>query len=246
MIKMIVYIVITIIVTALSTMLILKNTSEHDSGTRSVCTIADAELAVKQRIAQLNADMSSQMSAFCNAVIADNYFSLKLYGENDRSTQDVVAFAGKYMTTMGLSVLKIADSDYLTVSSGHFPASSGNEVKTQINAYQNSPAVGNETIVDQTVLTYQIKKEFRISDYKLYALGGIEINESFFKKLTPWSKVTVFMKRGNTYEGMNVKTISELKDGKIIINDKEYIATMIPLASADKTMETSLIVTLEK
>jgi hypothetical protein len=246
MIKTVVYVVITIIVTALLTILIIKNTSVHESGTSSVYTIADAELAVKERIAQMNADMNTRLNAFCNAVVADRYFSLKLYGENDRSAQDVVAIAGKYMNAMGFSVLKIADSDFLIVSSGHFPASSGNEVKNQISAYQNSPAVGDETIVDHSVLTYQLKKEFRISDYKLYALGGIEINESFFKKLTPWNKVSVFMKRGNTYEGMNVKTISELKDGKIIINDKEYIATMIPLASTDKTMETSLIVTLEK
>jgi hypothetical protein len=246
MIKNVVYIVITIIVTALSTILILKTTSVHDSDSKSAFTIVDAELVVKDRIAQMNADMNAQMSAFCNAVIADSYFSLKLYGENDRSAQDVVAFAGRYMTTMGFSVLKIADSDYLIVSSGHFPASSGNEVKNQINSYQNSPAVGNETIVDRTVLTYQIKKEFKISDYKLYAVGGIQINDSFFKRLTPWNKVTVFMKRGNEYEGMDVKTISELKDGKMIINDKEYFATMIPLASTDKAMEASLIVTLEK
>lgn len=246
MIKTVVYIVITIIVTALSTMLVLKNSSERDSGSKSVFTIVDAESAVKDRIAQMNADMNAQMSAFCNAVIADSYFSLKLYGENDRSAQEVVAFAGRYMTTMGFSVLKIADSDFSIVSSGHFPASSGNEVKNQINSYQNTPAVGNETIVDRTVLTYQIKKEFIISDYKLYALGGIQINDSFFKRLTPWNKVAVFMKRGNEYEGMDVKTISELKNGKIIINDKEYYATMIPLASTDKAMEASLIVTLEK
>jgi hypothetical protein len=246
MIKTVVFIVLTIIVTALSTMLILNNTSTRESGSRSVFTIVDAELAVKERIAQMNADMFAQMSAFCNAVIADSYFSLKLYGENDRSAQEVVAFAGKYMTTMGFSVLKIADSDFSIVSSGHFPASSGNEIKNQLNSYQNSPAVGNETIVDRTVLTYQIKKEFRISDYKLYALGGVQINDSFFKRLTPWNKVGVIMKRGNEFEGMDVKTVSELKDGKIIINDKEYFATMIPLASTDKAMEASLIVTLEK
>lgn len=246
MIKSVVYIVITIIVTALSTLLFLKNSSVRDSGSSSIFTISDAELAVKDRIAQLNSDLDTQMSAFCNAVIADSYFSLKLYGESDRSAQDVVAFAGRYMPTMGFSVLKIADSDCLIVSSGHFPASSGNEVKQQITSFQNTPAVGNETIVDRTVLTYQIKKEFKISDYTLFAVGGIQINDSFFKRLTPWNKVTVFMKRGNTYEGMDVKTISELKDGKIIINDKEYFATMIPLASTDKAMETSLIVTLEK
>lgn len=246
MIKTGVYIVITIIVTALLTMLIVKSLPVKDSTVRSVVTITDAELAVKERIAQLNAEMTAQINAFCNAVVADRYFSLKLYGENDRSAQEVVAFAGKYMSAMGFSALKIADSDYLIISSGHFPASSGNEIKKQISEYKNAPAVGNETIVDHTVLMYQIKKEFRISDYKLYALGGIEINESFFKKLTPWSKVSVFMKRGNTYEGIDVKTISELKDGKIIINDKEYFATIVPLASSDNGTETSLIVTLEK
>jgi len=246
MMKTGVYIVLTIIVTALLTMLIFKNIPTRDSTARTVFTIADAELAVKERIAQMNAGMTAQMSAFCNAVVADRYFSLKLYGENDRSAQEVVAFAWKYMPTMGFSALKIADSDFLIVSSGHFPASSGNEIKKQISEYQNAPAVGNETIVDHTVLTYQIKKEFRISDYKLYALGGVEINESFFKKLTPWSKVSVFMKRGNTYEGIDVKTISEFKDGEIIINDKEYFAAIVPLASTDKGMETSLIVTLEK
>lgn len=246
MIKTVVYIIITIIVTALSTMLILKNISAHNSGSRSEFTIVDAEVAVKERISQMNTGISTQMSAFCDAVIADSYFSLKLYGENDRSAQEVVAFAGKYMTTMGFSVLKIADSDFTIVSSGHFPASCGNEIKNQVNSYQNTPAVGNETIVDRNVLTYQIKREFRISDYKLYALGGIQINDSFFKRLTPWNKVGVFMKRGNEYQGMDVKTISELKNGKIIINDKEYFATMIPLASTDKAMETSLIVTLEK
>ncbi len=246
MMKTSVYIVITIIVTVLLTVLIIKSLPVTDSTVRSAVTIADAELAVKERIAQLNADMTAQMNAFCNAVVADRYFSLKLYGENERSAQEVVAFAGKYMSAMGFSALKIADSDFLIVSSGHFPASSGNEIKKQISEYQNAPAVGNETIVDHTVLTYQIKKEFRISDYKLYALGGTEINESFFKKLTPWSKVSVFMKRGNTYEGIDVKTISELKDGKIIINDKEYFATIVPLASTGNGMETSLIVTLEK
>ena len=205
------------------------------------------ELSVKKRLSMVGAKLNMQLAAFSNAVSSDKNFSLKLLVENDKSSADVVDIAGRYLKAMDFSVLEVVDSNSTIVSSGHFPASVGLSDKDHITQLSSSPVAVEGNIMGNKVLTYQLKKEFRIADFAFYAVGGVEINEKFLSELAPFEKVKVLLKMGNKYIGMNdIRSISEIKDRKIIINDKEYFATQFPFSSAESSNKALLLVVIEK
>ncbi|MDO5575692.1 MAG: hypothetical protein Q4F84_01320, partial [Fibrobacter sp.] len=79
------------------------------------------------------------------------------------------------------------------------------------------------------------------------AVGGIEINEDFLKKLTPCDGVRVLLKHENDYSGMDdIRSVSEIKDNRIIINDKEYLAVQIEISCIGDGESPKLIIILEK
>jgi len=239
--------VVSIVVTVFVTVFAMKSLNQGSNTNHDLEQLTTADAAVKKQLQLIESNIVSQLSAFADAVEADRIFSLKFFFENDKSSPEVVDIAGLYMKAMGFTALKVVDSKSAIISSGHFPASAGIDVSAQVHSILLNPVLVYENIMDRHVLTIQAKKDFRIADSLFYAVGGIEINQSFFDKLAPWDKVKVFMKHGADYIGMdNIKSISEIKDNKIIINDKEYFATSIPIVSANRGNESFLIVVVEK
>jgi hypothetical protein len=205
------------------------------------------ELSVKNRLAMLDAKLTAQLSAFSDAVRADKNFSLKLLVENDKSSSDVVDIAGRYLKAMDFSVLEVIDSRNNIVSSGHFPASAGLNDNNHIAQLSSKPVAAQENIMGNQVLAFQLKKEFKIADYAFFAVGGIEINDKFLSELAPFEKVKVLLKLGNKYLGMSdIRSISEIKDHKIIINDKEYLASQFPFPSVKSNGDAWILVVIEK
>lgn len=223
-----------------------EKTSEKDSGF-NLQLLNAAELSVQKRLAMLDTKLTVQLSSFSEAVSSDKNFSLKLLVENDRSSTDVVEIAARYLKAMDFSVLEVVDSSNMIISSGHFPASAGLIDKAHVAQVSSTPVAVFENIMGNQVLTFQLKKEFRIADYLFFAVGGIEISDKFLLDLAPFEKVKVLLKMGNKYIGMNdIRTISEIKDHKIIINDKEYFATQFPFPSVKSNGEALLLVVIEK
>jgi hypothetical protein len=223
-----------------------KRTFRKDLGS-DLQQLNAAELSVKKRLTMLDTKLSAQLSAFSEAVSSDKDFSIKLLVENDKSSSDVVEIAGRYLKAMDFSVLEVVDSSNTIISSGHFPASAGLNDKDHITQLSSEPAAAIENVMGNQLLAFQLKKEFKIADYLFYAVGGIEINDKFFSELAPFENVKVLLKLGNKYIGMNdIRSISEIKDHKIIINDKEYFATQFPFPSVKSNGDALLLVVIEK
>jgi hypothetical protein len=246
--KTVLCVVITALLSGAIVFIFLKKQSSGTESKVGLMEFSIAEQAVKDRFNGIQTKLIDQLTAFSDAVGSDKNFSLKLLVENDRSSPDVVDIAGRYMKAMGFSVLKIVDSANTIVSSGHFPASVSLNIKDQVTKMSAKPMIIEEKVMGNQVLTLQSKKEFKIVDYTFYALGGFEIDEKFLSELSPWKNVRVLLKRGNEFKGMDgIHSISEIKDHKIIINDKEYFASMIAVSSAnDSSGSTSLLVIVEK
>lgn len=222
-----------------------QNTNELQSV--KIQKLHTAESAVKSRLSIIESKLIDQLTAFSNAVSTDKNFSLKMFVENDLSSSDIVEIAGRYLKAMDFSVLEVTDSSGRIVSSGHFPASAGQNISEHIAALSTRPVAIKENIMGNQVLTLQSKKTFEIADFKFYAIGGYEINPKLLKELSPWDEVIVLLQNGNDYIGMkDIRSISEIKDQSIIINDKEYYATRIPVSSVNEKAELSLLVIISK
>jgi hypothetical protein len=199
-------------------------------------TNASGELAlcgqeVSKRLKEMSEDVGARLSAFAAEVAADQLFSLRLLAEDNRSAPEVTAKAGQFIRPMGFSVLSILDSASVILSSGDFPASAGNSASKKAAALSDAPKFFVDRIMGKNVLTLQAKKTIRIVDsIPLYTVGGIAIDDSVLMRLSPREGVVVLVKQGSAVAGMaGVRTISEIKNGKIVINDKEYPAFDLPL-----------------
>jgi hypothetical protein len=195
--------------------------------------LAVLKSSVTQRLRETTADIKTRLSAFCKEVAGDQLFSLRLLVENNPTAPEVTNKACQFLKPMGFSLLEIADSGYTLISCGQFPASVGNSVASKGELLSGEPAVLIDRVMSGEVLSYQAKCAFTIAEsITFYAMGGMVIDNAWLKRLSPREGVTVLLKQGATVLGLDkVRTISEVKDGKIIINDKEYAAVEIPLAS---------------
>jgi hypothetical protein len=124
----------------------------------------------------------------------------------------------------------------------------GNSVASKGELLSDEPVVLIDRIMGGEVLSFQAKCSFTIAESITFcAMGGVVIDEKWLKRLSPREGVTVLLKQGATVLGLNnVKTISEVKEGKVIINDKEYAAVEIPLPHAGSAEAPSLIAVLKK
>jgi hypothetical protein len=216
----------------------------------AVCT--DRELVfcreeVSKRLKEMSEDIGTRLSAFATEVAGDQLFSLRLLAEDNRSAPEVTTKAGQFIKPMGFSVLTIIDSASIILSSGDFSASVGNSAQKKAELLADNPTFIAGQIMGKSVLTMQAKKPIRIVEgIPLYALGGIAIDEDVLARLSPHKGVTVLLKQGSAITGMaGVRTMTDLKDNKIVINDKEYGAFQINLPFAGEGDAPVLIVILQ-
>jgi len=217
-------------------------TTVCSSGEVAVCA---AE--VSKRLAEISEDISTRLSAFAAEVASDQLFSLRLLAENNRSADEVAGKAGQFIKPMGFSLLTIIDSASDILSSGDFPASAGNSALQKAALLSGEPKVIVDQVRGKNVVTLQAKKSISIVDgIPFYALGGVVIDDAFLARLTSRRGVTVLLKQGNAVMGMeDVKTISDVTGGKIVINNKEYGAGRIDLPFAGEGDAPGLIVIVE-
>lgn len=228
--------------------LVLQRQAKTADAPVDTSELAVLKSSVTQRLRETTADIKTRLSAFCKEVAGDQLFSLRLLVENNPTAPEVTNKACQFLKPMGFSLLEIADSGFTLISCGQFPASVGNSVVSKGELLFDEPAVLTDRIMSGEVLSYQAKCAFTIAEsITFYAMGGVVIDNAWLKRLSPREGVTVLLKQGATVFGLdNVKTISEVKDGKVIINDKEYAAVEIPLLSAGNAAAPHLIAVLKK
>jgi hypothetical protein len=224
--------------------LFMKGRSQPAVSGSAASGIEQARESVEQRLAETSQDINDRLAAFAREVEGDQLFSLKLLVENNPSAPEVTNKAVQFLSPMGFSLLEIADSGYAVISSGQFPASVGNSVAAKAERLSDEPAVVSDKVMSGEVVTFQAKRTFRIAEsITFYAMGGMIINEAWLKRLSSSKSVSVLLKRDNVVLGMDdVKTISEVKDSRILINDREYEAAEVPLSVAGGEAAASLIV----
>lgn len=211
-----------------------------------IAKLHQIEMTVQKNMRLISMDIDKKLSFFADAVADDRVFSLRLLGEQDRSSPDVTQFASRFIKPMGFSVLDIVDSSAMVVSSGAFIASAGGLVSEKISALGKNPGFYKDKIMGEMVLTFQAKKAFRMADIPFFVSGGCRVDKGFLEKLAPDDSCGLFIKVGDEIIGNDtIRTVSDLKDHKIIINDKEYDAAIIPLTS-EASITPQLVVYLNK
>ncbi len=205
---------------------------KSESASVHVAKLNQIEMTVQKNMRMISSDIEKKLISFADAVADDRVFSLRLLGEQDKSSPDVTQFASRFIKPMGFSVLDIVDSSMIVVSSGAFIASAGGNVTESFSALGKKPGFYKDKIKGETVLTFQAKRSFRIADIPFYVSGGCRVDKTFLEMLAPDDNCGIFIKVGDEIVGNDtIRTVSDLKDHKIIINDKEYDAAVIPLAS---------------
>ncbi|MBN2036229.1 MAG: hypothetical protein JW768_05765 [Chitinispirillaceae bacterium] len=190
--------------------------------------------SVEKRMHELHRDIGARLAAFSREVATDQVFSLRLLAEKNPSAQEVTGKAVQFLKPMGFSLLDIVDSSYTILSSAEFTASAGNSMAEKALQLSESPVVIVDRVMGKEVITLQARHRFTIAEsIPFHVCGGIIIDEEWLAGLAPHYGIRVLLKKGSTVMGMEgIRTISEITDGTIIINDKKYAAVSIPLPYA--------------
>lgn len=231
------------ILTAVAVYLYLQDIQQKADIEREHQEILRAEQMVEKKLQEINSEISSRLSSFTKSIAEDRNFTLRLLVENDRSSPDITQSAARFLGPMGFSVLDLTDSSFVILSSGHFPANAGNSIANKASSLDKQPGVYRENLIGNEVLTMQALSRFEIAEFPFFAAGGLKLDEEFLRKLSPSSDITVLLKDDNKYIGdIDVRSISEIKDNRILINDNEFLASQISLPSSGENNPVLIIV----
>lgn len=225
-----------------------RTSAAPESSAKGSPESASMKESVERRLAEVSGDIRTRLSMFGQEVANDQLFSLRLLVENNPSAPEVTNKAVQFLKPMGFSLLDVTDSGYTILSCGQFPANVGNNVPAKGELLNEKPAMIPDKVMGKEVLTFQSKCSFRIAEsISFYAMGGVAVDDTWLKRLSPCNGVTVLLKRGTAVMGMNgVRTISDVKDGKVIINDQEYQAVEIQCPWAGNGDAPVLIAVMKK
>jgi hypothetical protein len=213
---------------------------------RSVMEVIHTGAIVKTTLDKRCGSLTKKLSAVADIIAADRDFSMKLIVENDRSAPEISDIASLYIEPMNLSILEITDSNYVILSSGHFPASVGNSVAEKGSILTDSALCLSDNIKGKDTLTFQAKITFTIADQTMYCIGGYIIDEPFIEDIRPRQGVSLLLKYDGEISGMdNIETISAITDNTIIINDTTYCATKISLPYSGDRAPPEIIITID-
>jgi hypothetical protein len=206
--------------------------------------------SVEKRLADLSQDITSRLAAFADGAASDRLFALRLIAENNPSAPEVAGKAGGFMRPMGFAFLSIVDSSGTILSSGHFPSSRGDRMRDSAfgRLSEEPKLVEDLSAAGIKTLSLQARRAFTVADsITFFALGGAAVDDALLARLSPMPDVTVLLRRGGAVAGMDsVKTISEVKDGTVLINGTTYPAFTVALDYAGEGDAPELIVVMKK
>ncbi len=203
--------------------------------------------AIEKKMEEISSRIFSQLTGFSSTVIGDRDFAMKLLVENDYHAPEVTEIASRYINAMGFSFLEITDADYKILSSGNFPASAGNIAIAKKEMPDSTLVWIDDNIKSKKSLSVQIKIPFSCEGMKLFCVGGIGVDQDFISLLKPHENITVILKQGNNIIGIeDVESMSEIKENRIVINDKTWLAFSKSLFWIGETCEPELYILIKE
>jgi hypothetical protein len=210
---------------------------------RAVKEAVTAKSVVEKNLTTLQKIIISQLSAFSGVVSENQEFVMKLAVEKDVSAPEIVDITGNYMKVMRLSFLKIVDDSGTILSAGEFAARAGTKIYFPLSSENRAVVFIIDDIKGRAVLSIQGKFDFVCSGIPLHCIGGMVVDDDFLSLLRPSETTLVVLKQGNDFRGMSaIRTISEIKDSIIMINEKMWMVLTLPLPWYGEKIRPELLV----
>ncbi|MCU0608779.1 MAG: hypothetical protein MUF22_03295 [Chitinispirillaceae bacterium] len=238
--------VITALVSAGVVFLVMHRQEERLAQTRAEGDLGAVGASVEKRYHEISSDIAGRLAAFGSEVASDQLFSLRVLAEGNPSAPEVTAKAVQFLDPMGFQLLEIVDSSNVILSSGHFPASAGSSDSQKVAMLKKEPVILADAIMGQSVVALQSAVKFEIADVPFAVLGGVIIDDGFLQKLSPCPGIRVLFRQGSAVIGMpGLKSISDISNRKIIINNRGYSAVKIDLPVVDGGEPACLVAVVE-
>lgn len=227
-----------------SLLLVHQVRHRHEAETEARLEFAGQTVGIE--LDRVRHEIAERLIAFAEATGSDRMFSLRLLAENNPTAPEVNGRASEYLRPMGFAFLDITDSAGTIVSSGRFPASAGNSMAKKLSLLSGEPKFLMDGLPGNLVPSLQAETSFTVADcITFHAAGGILIDTSLLLRLAPCEGVTVFLRCDTTILGLHdVQKISDVRNHRIIINDKEYPAIQLSLPAAEGTNQPILVIVL--
>jgi hypothetical protein len=202
---------------------------------------------VEKEINDISLKLKKQLTDFSAMVSDDRDFVIKLLVEKDFTAPEVADIAIQHMKSMGFSFLEVVDSEFKILSSGHFPASTGNTAVKKKDMSDNTLTFIYDNVKGTEVLSLQVKIPFSCSDITLYCIGGIAVDSDFISEIKPCEEIQILLRQDNSIIGMeNIETISDIENNKIIINDKAWMVNSMSLKGVEGGKKPEIFILMEK
>ncbi len=238
--------IVSSIVCAGAVFLLMGNRIEQQKEASTHETLSMITESVEKSLGDVSERIGSKLQALADVLATDKDFALRILVENDRTSPSITEMAAHYRNPMGFSVLDITDSSFTILSSGHFTAQAGNSAEQKAAVLSDHASAYTENIMGNPTLTYQAKTGFTIEGFRFYVMGGVTIDSMLLEQLKPNEKTGLLLKRGDRYIGMaDIRSISEVTENSIIINDKTYPAATLSVPGSGSEEELKLIVLLK-
>ena len=214
----------------LAVFFIMQYRSRQGSAALETGELMSVRQGVEKRLHDVAQEIRARLAAFGRETASDPLFALRLIAENNPSASEVAGKAGGFLGPMGFAFLAIVDSAGTIVSSGHFPANRGTRMPAEtFRTLSEEPKLMEENAAGVMTLSLQARVPFMVADqFPFYALGGVAVDGAFLERLSPLPRVKVLLRRGGAVTGMDgVKTMSEVRDGAVLLNGTRFRAFRI-------------------
>ncbi len=239
--------VVVALAVALIMLTLLSKAMQPLNHAAALKTLHGNSAIIEKKLDDCSDRIARQLNGFTAMVSEDRDFIMKLLVENDYTAPEVAEIAGQYIKAMGLSFLEITDENFRILSSGHFPAGAGSQALTKKDMPENKPVWMVENSKGNKVLSLQIKIPFSCEGVHLFCVGGILVDDSFLNTIRPFEECLLILKQGNEIRGFDsIQKMSEIKENKIIINDKPWLAASFTLPWVGQEDEPELILLLDE
>lgn len=203
---------------------------------------------VEKEVREAAYQLQHQLDGLGDVISADRDFAMKLLVEKDSMANEVRETAPRFIQVMGLDLLEITDAQNTVLSSGHFSAGAGamSEVTLEKLGADQS-AILMQYLRGDSVLTFQVRERFECAGVPFYATGGYIVDEEFLDRISPAGSARLLLNHDKVVIGMSgIETISEIKDGHMIINDISYLASEVPFPDIVNGGPVKLVLIMDK
>lgn len=209
---------------------------------------------VRFQFRTLEQNLLNQLKALSVIISEDRDFAMKFLVDQDYSASEIADMAAKYIKPMGLSFLEITDSNFIILSSGQLPASTGN-ISTNKKNLVNEKLYGVfENLKGNEVFSLQLRVAFSIANQTMYCTGGVLVDSSYIRVLNTMAPegVQIVLQNKRDLLGIiksvdSISPIDTVNKSIIINNSLWYVeAFRIPCLNSESSIQILFLYDLNK